>query len=448
MANVQVPNLAAQVAAVSLREEDAQAINFDQVSLKAPYYKLRQIPQVSGGNTVTLSANSTAQSIFNVPNETFNFARSYLSFDATFNIAAVGTVGADYANTACVLLTDCVPIDNWKFKPSAGDPIAQVTNAQLYSKISQALTTDLNQYLSRGGVYGDTVLNTAYPVTECIGCQPFSSTVTQTSLQIPSAVPSPAYIVNSTSLVNVRPATQVSGVTNDEKSPQRLVAGTFASGASPVTAASQVTVRFKIPLSAFSGTVLAIDRSICYGQIMQLWVNWSAINQWGWVSINTAAANGAAPATPAAIGSYSMSNLWLYLQNDISTSGQEIMALANSTGLQMNIPYTDCAVYTGGAAGTQSAPYNLTPGTGTLLKRVMFLATNNTNTLVSTANLDNVNASRFANVQSYLDGKPNQDYPLAVADNTLWQYMYPKIKDSAVCLDKRNYEINCSLCYL
>lgn len=425
MSNIQVPNLAVQMSSVSLREEDATAINYDQISYKAPVYKMRQVPQISGGTNVVLSANSVSQSIWNCPDMTSNFSEGYIVFDAP----CAGNATLNFGN---VFHTDFIPIDSLKFKPTSGNPVVDITSVQQYTKVSQAMALSMTDYLSRGGVFGDTAIGASLPVSECTGCQPFSTQVLQDDSEIDAKKPSAAYIVNATGLVNrdVTNISNISGVTNDEKTPQRLVAGTF-------TAGSATTIRYKIPLSAFTGTALAINRSICYGQVMQLTVNWAPLTNWGFASLNTAAA-------PVSLAPITLTNVYLYLPEDISETGEYIKGLAHTSGLQLNVPYLDCSIYNGtGAAGTQSATYLLTPGMGNLLKRVMFLASNNTQTLHLTANLDNVNASRFASIQTYYDAKPLQDFALAVADSTLWQNMQPKIKNTPSCIDKRNYEINC-----
>jgi hypothetical protein len=425
MANIQVPNLAAQVSALSLRPQESKELNYDVMDYKSAVYKLRQIQQNNGGSAITLSANSTTQSLFNIPNETFNLARSYITLDMKVD----GNATPNFGN---VHFTDSLPIDNLKFKPSSGDPVVQVDNAQVYTKFSQAAVLGMNEYLSRDSVYADTAIGTAFPISECSGCQPQQVPSTQVTLQILASVPSKTYLVGSTNLVSETPSNQTSGTTNDEKTPQRLVAGAFTGNAGT----GATTIRYHIPLAAFSGTALAVNRSVCYGQIMQLYINWAPFSRWGFCGLNTAA-------VPTLLAAPTVSNLYLYLANDISISGREIMALANSSGLQLSIPYLECTSYTPAAAGVNSVPYTLNPGTGTLLKRVMVVVANSTNTLGTTAQIDNVGGARFSTVQSYLDSKPLQDYQMLISDSTLWQYMKPMIKSSPAGLDQRNYLINC-----
>jgi hypothetical protein len=427
MSNINVPQLAAEVSAINLVEEDAPQIDYTQIQLKAPVYKYRQLQQVSGGSALTLSANSTTLSQYNCPNIPFNLAESYITLDMAVPAGGV-------ANQGNVHFVDSIPLNYVKFKPEVGDPIVDIQNAQMYTKVIHPLTTPLNKYLSRSGVYVDgAVLGGVLPLSEINGCQPYSAITdpVPTTLQIYPQKPSSVYITNS-GLVSVTPATFASGVIQDEKAQQRLAAGIFGQNAT-------TCVRYKIPLSAFGGTLLALDKTICFGGITQLYLQWQPIINWGFNSLNTIA--GGAP--PAQVFAQPViSNYYLYLAEDISESGREIEMIAKTSGLSLYMPFTTCSQYTA-VAGVQDVPLVLTPGTGYSLKRIITVPSNNTQTLFSTCNTDNVSGVRFTEVQSYLDSKPLQDYKLNLANGTLWNHMSPLTKNTPIGMGQRTYEIGC-----
>ena len=207
--------------------------------------------------------------------------RSHITLDVLFPAGAT-------ANAGDVILTDCLPIDSITLQTASGQILAQLQQTQIYTKSARWLCTDLEEYESRGGVFGSTAIGTGFPISELCGCQPYNypPDAIQTSLQVPASIPSPAY-VPSAGLVNVRPTTNVSGVDiAPSKCPQRLVAGAFAVGGD-----SPTQVRMKFKLDAFPGTILAMDRDICFGQNLQFEIYWKPIANWGTYDINTLANN-------------------------------------------------------------------------------------------------------------------------------------------------------------
>lgn len=428
MTSINVPGLMTQVAALNVSEEESPQINYDQVAYRAPYYKYRQIQQNGQGSTLTIAAGSVTLSQHIIPNIPVNLAETYIQFDALFP-QAVGD------NNGSTVFTDCLPISTIRLQPmTGGEDIAYVQNAQIYSKVMAPLTLSMDEYQSRGGVYTDTALGTAFPISEITGCQPFQVIGTRITAQFNPSKPSDAYVRSAGAVSVAGPLSDnTSGVPLDEIAPQHLASGTFPAAAA---ATSGITVRYRFPLKSFAGTVLALDRTICFGQQMQLNIQWQPVTNWGFQSLITAVG-------ATSLGVPVISGFYLFVAEDVSSPGKEIQTLANSSGLNLNVPYVFCSQFTAPAVGVQDIPTTITPATGKYLKRIMTVPTNSTNTLASTANLDNVAGVKWSGVQTYLNGSPIQDYELKLADGTLYGKMKPVIQKTPAGMGQRNYEINC-----
>jgi hypothetical protein len=394
-------------------------------------YKTNQYTQTVGGTNLTLSASNTTTSEFRIPNEAINLSRGYIMFDALLPAIA--------ATRANIVFSDSLPIQSLELNPLAGDKIVQIQNTQIYSKFCQAASIDMKEYLSRTGVYGAAAIGTGRPITEINGCQPYGATLFNTSAnnELQTVSPSASYIVSNTATnSNGAASTDVRGTTNDEKTPQRLVISIDTNGA------NTLGVRFKIPLSAFSGTVLAVDKTICFGQIIRLVVNWVPYLRFGFASSKDLANQNDLAASPA------ITNLYLYVPSDISDYGDMVYETVNNgVGIEMIIPYVECANPSDRISADRmvSYQYPITKNTGGRLKRIMLAVARETAAYASveTAQLNNVNQVRFSTIKTFIHGKQLQNYPLSVNDSTLWSYMKPLIGGSPAGLDQRNYMINC-----
>jgi hypothetical protein len=409
-------------------EKTAEQLDLAPMKLQAPIYKLRKFTQISGGNTLNLSTSPT-QSIFNISgNSVWNFSRSYLTFDALFAAPAAG---------ALALFTDCLPVDSVQLLFD-GRVLAEVSNAQLYSKVIQAMATDLDDYNTRGPVYGDTLLNTAYPLSQVVGCQPVGgyTASTRTTLQNLLNRPSDNYTVDNGANPQVMtfsasPATHQSGSDVAGRfANQRLITG---------GATAAVQLRYKVALKVFVGTILSLDKDLFFGQNLQLVINWSDYRAFGFSSTVTCGDPAEIAAAPA------ITKYQLYMAEDVNDFNREVlMSQVKASGINIVVPYTYCKPITIAANstnGTNSQP--LTKGMGICLKRAITVPSIANAVSASRNNTFNVGGVKFTTVQSTLDGKPLQDQKLVLADSDVWNYMRDLIKRSPAGLSQRTHEENC-----
>jgi hypothetical protein len=443
---LQAPDMAMNPQVAVNIEEKAEQLHLAPVDLKAPVYKQRRFNQVSGGNSITFTTNSssTILSQFNIPGDgVWNFARSYLTLDLAAGESAT-------ANNINFLLTDSLPIDSITLQTASGQVLANIQNAQIYTKVSQHIATDLEDYLSREAPYADTALGTALPITQIYGCQPCNinlntgnAVITRTTLQYPASRPSEASVIDTTggtaaaATASAIPATHASGTDVNNRAPVRVLAGVVRDGGG----AGNVQVRYKIPLKAFLGTILAMDKDLYFHQNLQLVIYWKGINNWAFRDV----AAGGAPAALNNAAAPTSTNYFLYLYQDINDDNVAVLKnQVMSQGLSVLIPYTTCNQLSAGTAtGNFTFSTLLTPGTGLALKRAITVPVNALDVLNLSANTFNVNRVKFDQVQSSLDGKPLQDRPLLIADSTAWNYVRDLIMRSPAGLSARTWEENC-----
>ena len=461
-------------------DEKTHELQLAPIELKAPIYRYRQLPPYTGTNAPILSTSVTQVQWQVSGNKVFNLNKSFVVFDALF--AAPG------ANLVTNVFTDCLPCDSIQYTVDNTKTIADISQAYIYTKVAPHLALDMDDYQTRGPVYGDTAIGAAYPISQNTGCQPvgdlpngvnvtngtFSavavlaagsqinpntpaaganaitvaanlpitltgnlvSQLGRTSARLVSNYPSDASMVDDGAnphamSVSANPANQASGTDIIARyCPQRLVS-------SGVNAA--MTIRYRIPLKAFVGTLFALDKDLHFGVNTQLYYNFPDYRVFGFASQvdgNTGATEIAAPV---------ISGLYLYLAEDVNEENiANLKSALNSGGIKMACPYTIYKQYTipaGSTAGTISQ--TLTKGMGLALKRAITIPHISGAITNQRCNTFNVGGVKFNQAQSTLNGNPLQDYKLATADSSLWNYFREYIRQSPAGQSQRTFEENC-----
>ena len=415
MSNVQAPNLQEVPAVASSAEEVASQIDLTKMSLSAPVYKYRRFYQVAGGAAFTPSG-STYLSQFVIPGSSvWNFARSHITFDVAVNS---GT-----ADICPSLFTDTFPIDSIQLQTDNGTVLANIQNAQAYLKAAIPLVTDQKTLNSRGGATYATL-----GISDILGCNPADPNieVNRTTGQLSVAGANAGYsFADADNAVAAKPKALASG-------PDRLIQRVVTC---PANAAH--SVRYRLDLSNFVGTILAVDKDMHFGTNLQLVIYFKPLANWGF-ECKVANTDRRALTAPT------VSNYYLYMAEDIN----DVITLpmidqVRSSGASLYVPYTVSSQFsTDGTANYTSSNLPLVPGEGLKLKRILTNFILSSNTAITTANTFNVNQVKYTGLQSYMDSKPLQDQELIQADSDLYNYLNEKCKDSVALLSKRTFEEN------
>lgn len=427
---MQVPDVAANPEVKVSQEDVAKQYDLVPTVLKAPNYQLIRRTQVQGGASITLSDNATTLSQFDIPgSNVYNFSRSYITIDMS---TAADTTLTNY-------FVDRIPFETIQLLTASGQPIARLSTVQAYTKVAQPLALSKEEYLSRGRVYNSTALGTGFPISQAQGCQPAglvaggaNAVVSRARVALFANYGSDAELVDDGA-----------GAVTPSESPAIAASGTDLTGLAPQILASSATgavaaIRWRIPLKAFVGTLLAMDRDFYFGQNLQLEILWKARNNISYCSNIT---GGAITASAAAL---TTSKYYLYLCQNVDAGHVGMMREQfHKGGFEVLIPYTNCSsIPIPAAAGTYTISTQLTPGMGRRLKRCITIPILNSNANSTTSNNFNVGAIKWSQVQSSLDGRMLQQQALVVQDSDHWNYLFNKIKNSAIGMSQRTLDNN------
>lgn len=416
--------------APSLDSKDVQRayqLDLTNANYESVNYKYRKLPQISGGTNLTLLNGSVVESRFNIAgNSVWNLSRSFIVLDAVF------TGVADYSAATFV---DSIPLNQVQLLTENGSVLVDIQQAQIYSKIIQPLTLSKDEYLSRGSVYANVAVDTSVPSIN-MGCNPLKRIANigtngatasyRADIKVIPIQPTDASILQDGTFSAVVPVA-ASGTDCLYNNPQQHVAAG--------TIAAATANRYRINLKTFVGTLLAVDKSLFFGQNLTLVLRWAPLQNWGFDFKDAAYELKDA----AALAATSVTNYFIYLAEDINKDNQRSLRQAFNSGYSMLIPYTTSTQQSSSSTGLATVQSTISSGNGYCLKRAISACVSSTNSLQYTANTFNVAGSKWTSVQSFLDANPIQDIQLSISMAEPWNYLYDFIKDSPVGMSQRTY---------
>lgn len=243
-------------------------LDYKQVDVSRPKYRMTQVIQQTGTQTFIVPPTAQQTSIFEIPAQPFNLARSFLQF--TWTVAAP-TLGAGHFNFT---YNDFCPyFDNIQFYTRSGVVMADIQFCQMASKAMLKYNTSLKKYEQNDIVTEPLVRNNVLKDDD--KAQRYDGT--QASLNYKEN----AYVTFG----------------NDN---------------------AEISVDYLLPLSIFKGTVFELDKDLHMGgQLTNIRFTWAANNTTGFVCDSSTIV--ASTITPFGIGS-TISNLSLFLAQEVDES--------------------------------------------------------------------------------------------------------------------------------
>ena len=372
----------------------APQIDFMMRRTVAPVYKMLKIPLNNiSSSSVTLAPGTTTILEWKLPTKVYNLARSYISATVT-----APAVAARYN----WMYEDTFDLgNNITFGSSQGVDLVNLSFANNYVKIARRIDTKLEDYLGNDKTSG-------------------------------------LYKCNAAVDGNKVPA-------NNLPCSDNFVETKYASQGG--LAASLVNYR-NYPLSAFTGTLLGVDRDIYFPVEQYLRVTAGTPDKTTW----SAGAVDDPTNTPAVNpGGVTYSNLYLYLcveQNTEIILG--MLQKYESRQLIFRIPFTSAFRTVGTTTGgsVTNVTLNFPQQYGKRLKRIIHVAFHPVETLNTAFDCDNTGGKKIISYQTYLDSQQIQDHPLtcAVSANGLGNYEdwmeNKKHCDKSVYTSRENYQRN------
>lgn len=198
--------------------------NYEAITMANPNYKHIQLQESNGTRTAQIPVGAGAYSEFELQVGVYNLSKSYLSFVATIPQVHDGT-----NPRALVIPADALSfVDSIQLQTLGGLNLCQALKVPHISKVTRRYNTSVMDYL-----------------------------------------------VEETPAHNGSYNSQLGRVSMEDTSPLRVIKGPTSTGGG----AGTVTLRVRIPLSAFIHTILEQDKDIPFNVSMKLRVTWANAGQ-------------------------------------------------------------------------------------------------------------------------------------------------------------------------
>ena len=377
------------------------ALSYSKKIRSHPTYRHTKQYQIAGGQTVTLSAGSTTESVFELPSSShvLNHAKSYLKF--TLNVAA-GAVG-QYNR---LLMNGVSMIDRVMLQTKSGIQLCDVTNVPNYTSMVNPYLTKLSDFVTRDSP----------SVLAADAC------LSDNNMFNPSRV-------LAANVLNVAPDGTAAAGSVDYSDISAYHRG--AVEPNPATGVSALFMNVLLPMSVIApDTILSLDRDMFYGETLLLYVYWSQTSKIGFVGTD-AAVLATGVAAPAGM---TLSRLALYTAIESNVEIQNgLMAKANSEGgISMVIPYVYGYKTTTPPATSSSIQTRLSRAHGLNLLRVWTSIFNANSTLQFTNLHSNAANAVWVDVYDELNSQRLSDFNWSSAANELYLALRDKLEGSVI----------------
>ena len=381
-------------------------------------YKYLRVVPLGNGQTPTLSATSTTQTTFELPNNVINLALSKLCFDLFVPPQALLKMNNIYANALSL-------IDRITLTTREGVLLADIPSTHIFGSLVSHVNTKNSDLLNRNSP----------PFAMATGAASNLS-VEQNLISFAGALlksqPSPVTDVNKcNTLTNIQmggtagvpvDATHVSSVAfTPYQEPLILISSS--------TVAAGNSISYQINLSAFKDTILELNKNIYWGNNLVLNINWNAAIKMGF---STTAAVGADQL--ATFAAYTippqLNNLFLYTACETDpTIISELVSVVSNGDFNLMVPFVNYQKYVTSTAGQATIQQRITRAQGVSLLRVYFGIYHIDETTITTYSH---NDTPITSYNTMMDGLRMQDFTLSPTDGTAWLYNERNFRDSCM----------------
>jgi hypothetical protein len=408
------------------------SINYEQKSASAPYYQYNRILQNSGGDKAAVTADNTYTSLFDLPPQVYNLARSYIKFDLTLGTIDGGRVAA--------LLLKVPPIRRIYLATRSGRMIADIPNFQYYWMMSKNLIVPMGDFANYPPAGTGKFLqgNASYLLNAADnGVVYFNNP----NYSLPDQKATTASASNGMALTLVN-----NDVFSDNAVIRRKAYVSEIQYANGIATAADgslcASCELRFDKCAFS--FFGVDKDWYHTEALQLSVEWENWDHW---SASLSAVNVVDAATTSTVAP-TITGVQLFIAQEMNEGvRQSVMQKVMNGGLTMTVPYTTVYQQVLGDAKAIAVNVRINRGYGERLLRV--ISAENT-----TANPGDIRMGRclYANnslaitlteqFYTMLDNRRLQvaDMKVVLADD--WRTNYPKIKN-CILSNKQEYYTNC-----
>ncbi len=381
--------------------EISNELDYQKKVSSYPLYRFNKIIQQSGGQDLTISGGGGQVSIFELPTQCYNLAKSELYFTLTPPQAGVG-------------------LFNWAFK----DTVSPISRIQLYTRGGLYLC-DLPYVANYTKVISKPETSYDEYVNYDQGYQEVGGILDNGTIRFLRK--NNALIANDAFNPDYAKRHDNTDAFTNYTEPQYIESGIQADTARPV-------LNICLPLSHIKNTILACDKDLFFGEIMILRIEWSAVNRIGFRSDD--GTNPTANTVPA-VGDYNVSNLALYLAVEKNQQIANSLMAKTQSGFSMLVPYVH-GYKTNLGAGTASISLRFNRGHGKNLLKIYHSFFNNNETENTAYDNDNIAGLKVNSYYTMLNNSRLQEFNIQIATNTYDDYLIVKDKIQGSVIQNAN----------
>ncbi len=387
--------------------EIANELDYQKKVSSYPLYRFNKIIQQSGGQDLTISGGGGQVSIFELPTQCYNLAKSELYFTLTPPAPGQAAGPQDLFNWAWK--DNASPISRIQLYTRGGLYLCDLPYVANYTKVINKPETAYDEYVNYDQGF------------QQVGGQ--DNGTIRFLRKNNALVDNVAFNPDFAQRHDNTPANQ------NYTEPQYLESGVQGN-------ANRLPVlNICLPLSHLKNTILACDKDLFFGEIMILRVEWAAVNRIGFRSEDPQdpTAN-----TVQAVGDYDVSNLALYLAVEKNQQIANSLMAKTQSGFSMLVPYVH-GYKTNLNAGTASVSLRFNRGHGKNLLKIYHSAFNNVETQNTAYEDSNIGGAKITSYYTMLNNSRLQEFNVQIGNDVYDDYLIVKddiqgsvIQDSAV----------------
>ena len=313
----------------------SEELVYSQTTFSHGNYKYLRIVPLGNGQTPTLSATSTTQTTFELPNNVINLALSKLCFDLLIPPQADTKRNNIYSNALSL-------IDRITLSTREGIVLVDIPSTHIFGSLISHINTPSSELLNRNAPSTALATGAASNLTAEQNLLSWNTALT-------TSQSSPVTDVNR---CNGASNYQMGGVVGTAVATGALSSAAFTPYLEPLVlfigsgaVSCGNTISYQINLSAFKDSILELNKNIYWGNNLVLNINWNAAIKMGFSTTVAVTAN-----TLTAVAAYTvppqLNNLFLYTACETDpTIISELVSVVNNGNFSLILPFVNYQKY-------------------------------------------------------------------------------------------------------
>lgn len=371
----------------------ASELDYKKKDYSYPTYKLTKVLPQSGGQSVTITPNGTAETVFELPNKVFNLSRSILRYNSTESAAGVGNF-------------NWIPADCW----------AHIRQIQLYTKTGTYFVD-----LMDVGVYTSITWKPETKLEDFLTYDKgtYSAAGTAAGTNTGSQLLRPC---NRVAAENYRSNANGSVGQVDYLEPLYNFVGT-ANTADPV-------LEVRMPLGMIPNTFLSLDKDIVFNDIINLKIVWQQGTRVAWYGNSGTDPTGGG-ASVAEDANFNLQNITLYLAVEVDPLVEKNVREMFQRGYKIYSPYVFYNK-TNLDGTSQNVSLRFDRSHGQRLMKIYHSLFNNTESDHTMYDHNNLADNKVAEFYTQLNSQRQQEFNLDTSAYDDYMLLKDKLKGSLI----------------